>query len=196
MKISILILPIFILGNVVQASDTPPSHVSKYVGQESRAIKSLSADDIAELKRGGGWGLAKAAELNGVPGPTHLLELKDEIPLDDAQVSAITKIYEEMKSQAMEQGERLITLEQDLESHFLNRTINAAVLRSSLDAISEVRNELRYIHLNSHLKTPEILSEDQIKKYNAIRGYSDPNPCANIPKGHDAKMWLKHNECK
>ena len=57
------------------------SQVSKYGGQKGRAIKSLSADDIAELQRGGGWGLAKAAELNGVPGPAHLLEMKNEVPL-------------------------------------------------------------------------------------------------------------------
>jgi len=35
-----------------------------YAGEEHRAIKSLSDEDIAELRRGGGWGLAKAAELN------------------------------------------------------------------------------------------------------------------------------------
>ena len=37
---------------------------SPYTGQETRRIKSLSSEDIAELQRGGGWGLAKAAELN------------------------------------------------------------------------------------------------------------------------------------
>jgi hypothetical protein len=62
---------------------------SPYAGEQTRAIKSLSQDDIAELRRGGGWGLAKAAELNGVPGPAHLLELKDDIPLNEEQVAAI-----------------------------------------------------------------------------------------------------------
>ena len=59
-----------------------PSYKSKYVGQEKREIKSLSESDIEELKNGGGWGLAKAAELNGVPGPVHLLEMKKEIGLN------------------------------------------------------------------------------------------------------------------
>ena len=49
------------------------SHKSKYAGQEVREIKSLSESDIEELKNGRGWGLAKAAELNGVPGPIHWL---------------------------------------------------------------------------------------------------------------------------
>lgn len=196
MKKVALALPILILGFAAQASDTQHSHVSKYAGQEKQAIKSLSPGDIAELKRGGGWGLAKAAELNGVPGPAHLLEMKDEIPLADAQVSAITEIYEGMKTRAIKQGERFLTLERKLESHFQNRTITDSILRSSLKAIAEARKELRYIHLATHLQTPKILSPDQIEKYNALRGYSNPDSCANIPKGHDPAMWLKHNGCK
>ena len=162
MKKVALALPLLILGFAVQASGTHRSHVSNYAGQAKLAIKSLSPDDIAELKRGGGWGLAKAAELNGVPGPAHLLKLKDEISLSDAQVSAITEIFEGMKVQAIKQGERLITLERELENHFRNRTITGSILRSSLEAIAETRMELRYIHLATHLRTPEILSPGQI----------------------------------
>ena len=192
----LLALPILVLGFAAEARDTQLSQVSKYAGQEKQAIKSLSPDDIAELRRGGGWGLAKAAELNGVPGPAHLLKMKDEIPLDEAQVSALVEIFEQMKARAIQQGERLIDLERELENHFQNRTITDAILRASLDAIAEARKKLRYIHLATHLKTPDILSQHQIETYNALRGYSNPNPCANIPEGHDADMWRKHNGCK
>ena len=40
-----------------------------YAGQQTRAIKALSDDDIAALRAGEGMGMAKAAELNGYPGP-------------------------------------------------------------------------------------------------------------------------------
>ena len=197
MKKSLLIsVPILAFGLAAQASENNRSHSSKYAGQESRATKSLSPDDISELKRGGGWGLAKAAELNGVPGPAHLLELKDEIPLNAAQVLKIQKIHEQMKTQAIRQGERLIALEQELEKHFQNRTITDDILRSSLEAIAEVQKNLRYTHLATHLKTPKILSEEQISKYNALRGYANPDPCANVPDGHNVKMWRKHNGCE
>lgn len=193
-----LILQILLIGTfALSAEAAEPGHSpkSKYAGQETRAIKSLSPDDIAELSRGGGWGLAKAAELNGVPGPAHLLEMKDKIPLDGAQVAAISGIFERMKARAIDQGKRLIDLERALEDHFRARTITDAILRSSLAAISDARMELRYIHLATHLKTPDILSSHQIKKYNTLRGYSDPNPCANAPEGHSAEMWRKHNGC-
>ena len=192
----LLALPVLMLGFAVEARDTRHSQASSYAGQEKQAIKALSPDDIAELKRGGGWGLAKAAELNGLPGPAHLLEMKDRIPLDEAQASTLVVIFERMKAWAIQQGERLIALERKLETHFRNRSITDAILRASLDAIAEARKELRYIHLAAHLKTPEILSADQIERYNALRGYSNPNPCANIPEGHDAQMWRKHNGCK
>ncbi len=52
------------MGFISEAADNDSNHDSKYIGQENRAIKSLSSEDIAELERGGGWGLAKAAELN------------------------------------------------------------------------------------------------------------------------------------
>ena len=191
----LLTLALLLPGFSAQASDGASSHRSKYAGLENRAIKSLSAEDIAELKRGGGWGLAKAAELNGVPGPIHLLEMKDKIGLDKTQHSAITTIYRRMKSRAVLHGERLIDLERRLESDFRNRTITDSLLRTSLNAIAETKKELRYVHLAAHIETLKILSEKQIRNYNTLRGYSNPDPCANVPKGHDAEMWRRHNGC-
>lgn len=167
---------------------------SPYAGETLRSIKSLSDEDIAELRSGGGWGLARTAELNGVPGPAHLLELKQQIPLTPAQVSAIEAIHQKMRSAAMAEGERLIALEQDLESLFRDRTITDESLRRSLEQIEASRRALRYIHLSAHLTTPALLSPQQVARYNKLRGYGD-NPCSNIPAGHDPVMWRKHNAC-
>lgn len=176
------------------ASET--GHRSAYAGEESRAIKSLSADDIAELRRGGGWGLAKAAELNGMPGPAHLLEMKDEIALDEAQVAAIEAIYDAMKAAAIAEGEKLIALEADLDRQFRDGTITDDGLRTALAEIAETGRALRYVHLATHLKTPGILSGDQIAAYNRLRGYAGDDPCASVPEGHDPAMWRQHNGCE
>lgn len=42
-----------------------------YTGQQARPIKALSDAEIAALRKGEGMGMAKAAELNGYPGPVH-----------------------------------------------------------------------------------------------------------------------------
>jgi len=78
-RLGFVILAILVFFTLPAQSETG-AH-SQYSGQENRDIKSLSPADIDKLQRCSVWGLAKAAELNGVPGPAHLLELKDEIPL-------------------------------------------------------------------------------------------------------------------
>lgn len=146
---------------------------SPYVGQQHRAIKSLSDDDIAELQKGGGWGLAKAAELNGLPGPAHLLELSDQIPLRDDQHAAIAALFATMQQSAILEGEKLITAEAALDDAFKAGNVNEDELKSMLDEIAQSRSRLRFIHLSTHLKTPDILSPAQIARYNSLRGYGD-----------------------
>jgi len=193
-KVTILFL-ILILIPMSTFSAADHSHKSKYAGEEKREIKSLSETDIEELKNGKGWGLAKAAELNGVPGPVHLLEMKEEIDLSAKQIRAIEDIYKKMKQEAIPLGLELIELEMELNNHFANRTITDELLRQILQRIAQVHRQLRYVHLSTHLKTPDILKSEQITLYNKLRGYSSDDPCENVPKGHDPEMWKKHHNC-
>ena len=170
------------------------NHATPYAGLEDRDIKSLSDADIEELRRGGGWGLALPAELNGKPGPAHLLELKDEIGLTADQVAAITIIFDEMRQEAIAAGARLIEAEAALSEAFAADTLDAAQLSELVSSAEAVRAELRYIHLSRHLATTPILSAHQVQKYNVLRGYA-ANPCDSIPDGHDPDMWKKHNGC-
>ena len=189
---------IALLGVVPALASAQTHHghgASRYAGEEGRAIKSLSEDDMAELRRGGGWGFAKAAELNGVPGPAHLLELKDEIPLNAKQVAAVEVIFKRMQRDAIAEGERLIALEQELETLFRERRVTDENLRQKLEQIEASRGRLRYVHLSAHLTTPALLSREQIERHIKLRGYGD-DPCANVPAGYDAKMWRRHNNCE
>jgi Spy/CpxP family protein refolding chaperone len=186
---------IFILIPVSSFPTSEHSYKSKYVGQEKREVKSLSEYDIEELKKGGGWGLAKAAELNGVPGPAHLLEMRKEINLNPEQIEKIELLYQEMKKGAIPLGLQLIELERTLNNHFADRTITEKLLSELLEQIAQVRKQLRHVHLSTHLKTPHILTAQQIELYNKLRGYSSVDPCENIPEGHDPEMWKRHHNC-
>jgi len=170
-------------------------HQSPYAGQQSRPIKSLSDDDIADLEAGAGWGLAKAAELNGVPGPMHLLEMKDEIDLSDTQIERIVQVFNDMRAAAKTLGEKLIHQETVLDEKFRNNIPTTEELQTLLEEIGGTRTSLRYVHLSAHLKMPDILSVEQIENYNRLRGYTDADPCTNIPIGHNETMWKKHNNC-
>ena len=172
-----------------------PQYKSKYIGQEKREIKSLSNDDINALRAGAGWGLAKAAELNGLPGPKHILEMKKEIELTAEQEKMVIALFQEMKKEAIELGNKYLVYEKELNNRFAEKNIDENVLDELLEKISETYKLLRYTHLSAHLKASTILTEDQIEKYNKLRGYSSDDPCENVPKGHDPVMWRKHNNC-
>jgi len=195
MKIRFGLLAVIIaLVYTANAAETP-AYKSKYAGQEQRIIKSLSKEDILQLQQGEGWGLAKAAELNGMPGPAHVLQMKEQIALTKDQEEKINALYEDMKSKAIPLGKELIKLEKKLNDSFAKRTITKEQLNTQLDAIYKVQKKLRYVHLVTHLTTPSILTAKQIEQYNRLRGYGSDDPCKNIPKGHDAEMWKRHNNC-
>ena len=165
-----------------------------YAGMQNRAIKSLSDNDIKELRRGGGWGLALAAELNGMPGPAHLLELKDQIPLTQEQVTQTQALFDDMRKAAISTGERLIAAETAVEAAFAKGAVDELVLRRLLTEAESARTELRFIHLSQHYKTVEYLSPEQIKRYNVLRGYAE-DPCKSVPAGHNPDMYRRHMGC-
>jgi hypothetical protein len=176
-------------------SSSAASLVSPYAGEESRKIKSLSDTDIDDLLNGRGWGLAKAAELNGVPGPKHLLEMSSEIDLSPEQISAINAVWADMNTKAKALGATYVALEKTLNDEFAAGHMSADRLQVLLDDISAVRAKLRFTHLAAHLETKPILTAQQLKQYNALRGYADSDPCAKVPEGHDPTMWKMHNGC-
>lgn len=177
------------------AEQSPDELTTPYAGLETRAIKSLSEADIAELERGGGWGLALVAELNGIPGPSHLLEMKERISLTDEQVKKITHQFEEMKASAIPVGQQLIRAEAELEQAFQSGEISETELRALLVNSEKARTELRFIHLSQHLTTPAILTQEQIAHYNSLRGYAEDH-CSAVPAGHDPDRYRKHHGCQ
>ena len=144
---------------------------SPYAGQEQRQIKSLSAQDIDDLSNGRGWGFAKAAELNGLPGPTHILKMAGKIDLNPEQLRKIEDLLAAMKSRAIPLGKELVTLERGLDRLFRDNTVTEVNLEFQLNKIGKVRSTLRRVHLQTHLQTPDILTRNQIMTYNRLRGY-------------------------
>ncbi len=190
--LAIMLMPVAASAQGGHHGHHPPA--SPYAGEERRAIKSLSEADLAELRRGGGWGLAKAAELNGYPGPAHLLELKEAVGLAPGQVAAVQALFERMQAAAKEEGARFIALETALEEAFRDRTVTPESLRAALGAIAASQARLRGIHLAAHLDTVTLISPEQVAAYNRLRGYA-AGACAAVPAGHDAAMWRRHNGC-
>ena len=144
-----------------------------YAGQDVRQISSLSADDVADLEKGSGWGLAKPAELNGYPGPSHVLEFADKLELNSTQKTAVEGAFTAMQLKAKELGAALITAESALDEAFKNRSVTPTVLTERIASTEEIRAALRYVHLAAHLEVTPLLTEEQKTQYAALRGYGD-----------------------
>ena len=147
-----------------------------YAGYEQRPIKALSAQQIADLKAGRGMGLALAAELNGFPGPIHVLELADKLELTVEQRGAVDALYAAMKAAAVPIGERLIREEAELDRLFATRSVTPVSLAAATRAIGATQTELRNAHLAYHLSTVAILTQEQVRRYGELRGYAGVQP--------------------
>jgi len=161
----LLALAIAVLAVPVLAADMP------YAGQQARAIKSLSDDDIAALRKGEGMGMAKAAELNGYPGPKHVLQLAVKLGLTEIQQRDVQAIFDRMSAAAKPLGRELIAQEQALDLLFANGEITADRLAAATTAIAGLQGRLRAVHLSAHLETRALLNADQIARYQLLRGY-------------------------
>jgi Spy/CpxP family protein refolding chaperone len=174
-----------------------PATANPYQGQQNRAITSLSSEDVQALQNGEGWGLAKPAEFNGVPGPAHLLELADEIGLSEQQKQQVTKLFDDMKAQAIALGNEYIASEKAIDDYFRSGQFSDRLLRERVDQAEQNRANLRFLHLSYHHKTLDVVTPEQIAQYNALRGYDQmlDDPCSNIPEGHNPAMFRKHMGC-
>jgi hypothetical protein len=169
-----------VLALAPSSAQTPHS----YAGMETRPIKALSAEQMADLKEGRGMGLALAAELNGYPGPIHVLELADSLHLSADQLAKMEELFAAMKAEAVPLGEQLIVRESNLDQQFADRTITEASLVAATQAIASTLAALRAAHLKYHLATTEVLSPMQIQRYAELRKYTSEGPSQHPRKGH------------
>lgn len=149
-----------------------------YAGQQERAIKSLSGEEVEAYRQGSGMGFAKPAELNHYPGPKHVLELSEELGLTVDQEARIHRVYEAMHAEAVRLGRAILEKEKSLDGLFAKSSVTAASLRQSVEEIARLQEALRAAHLAAHLEMKQILTPEQIAKYDALRGYGSDDTAA------------------
>ncbi len=169
MKTSIIVS---VLGLVV-ASASLAGPRSPYAGEEARDIKALSSAEIADLLAGKGMGYAKAAELNGYPGPAHVLELADQLGLTAGQRLQTQAIFERMAAAARTIGAQVVEVERGLDASFHDRLVTPDTLSRTLEQLAGLQARLRNVHLQAHLEQTRLLTPGQVARYGHLRGYGD-----------------------
>ncbi len=156
-----------------------------YAGQQTRSIKALSETQTQDLLTGKGMELAKAAELNGYPGPMHTLELAAPLALSPEQKQASQALMERHKADARRLGAELVEAERALDQSFQTRQIDVASLKGHTDRIAHLQATLRKAHLETHLQQTALLTPRQIDRYAELRGYTNGSPVVPVtPSSH------------
>ncbi len=177
-----VVVAILLAGSTLLASASP---ANPYAGQQSREIKAMSAEEMQSYLSGKGMGLARAAELNGYPGPAHVKALGIELGLSAQQSQQTEELLSRMESQSALLGRQLVDEERALDKLFSSRTITPDLLARAMARISELQGKVRLAHLSAHIDQVAILTPDQVHRYMTLRGYADETqPAEGEPHHH------------
>ena len=184
MRIILTIAALFVLALAQLTVGTPPitqaqaattPTPSPYNDLFNTEIRGISPETIDAYRTGAGNGIALPAELNGYPGPRHVLALAEELELTDEQYDQVKSLYDEMLPQAIALGEQILVEEAAIEIAFRDNIMDEAFLEEQLAEIGALQAELRFVHLSTHIATTGILTLEQIAQYNELRGYTSQN---------------------
>jgi Spy/CpxP family protein refolding chaperone len=142
-----------------------------YAGQQTRAVASLADEEVQGFLDGRGMGLARAAELNGHPGPMHVLEMAEELKLTAEQRKAVKAAFDRMKAKAKALGARYIEAEKAVDQAFRSAPANAAAVAARVAEANRLLGEVRLAHLAAHIEITPLLTTEQRARYAELRGY-------------------------
>jgi hypothetical protein len=155
-----------------------------YAGLQERTIKALSPEQIDDMKAGRGMGASLAAELNGVPGPLHVVELQERLGVTAAQKVALALISSDMTASARQLGQDILTAEATLDAAFKSGQATKPLIHEMTSRIGALQGQLRAVHLVAHQRTRGLLTDAQVAAYNQARGYTAPSGPAHSHHRH------------
>jgi Spy/CpxP family protein refolding chaperone len=143
-----------------------------YAGQQTRIVASLSDDEVKSFLDGRGMGLAKSAELNGHPGPMHVLELAEALKLTPEQRRLVKDSFDRMQAKAKALGEAYIKAEKAVDDAFKAGPAKASEVSALVAEANRLLGEVRLSHLLAHVEITPLLTPEQRTRYAELRGYA------------------------
>lgn len=132
--------------------------------------RTLSRQEVDGLLLGRGMGMAAVAEINGYPGPQHVLDLKDALELTPDQRFATSRLVGRVQGQARALGQRIVDAERRLDQDMAAGSMSSDQVRARLETIAALRAQLRFTHIQAHIEQKKILTPDQVRRYYELRG--------------------------
>jgi len=138
--------------------------------REGTGIPALSESQAAAYLDGRAMWMASVAELNRYPGPRQVLEHAEKLELTTEQQQAIMNLYDEIRPQAIRLGKQLISKEQRLNRLFAWGQASGKNIERTVTDIGVLQAKLRYTHLLAHIRARELLTKEQVKRYDELQG--------------------------
>jgi Spy/CpxP family protein refolding chaperone len=164
-------MKIAVLSLLLAATPALAQRAQPYAGQQGRDVKSLSAEEVQQYLDGAGMGYAKPAELSSYPGPLHVLELADELKLTAEQRARTQALMEAHKAEARAIGAKRVESERALDALYATGLMDEAALAGAVRAAAVLEGEYRLSHLETHRRMRALLTDEQVARYNRLRGY-------------------------
>jgi len=76
-----------------------------------------------------------------------------------------------MHEDAVQLGKLIVEKEKGLDNLFAKQKIDEPQLQVLVSEIARLQGKLRVVHLKAHLQMKQVLSSQQIDKYDELRGY-------------------------
>lgn len=173
MRFIVVALLALLVGSGPAAAQHAHGAHSHYADQTRSHIPSITMEEFEQLRSGEGMGFAKPAELNHYPGPKHVLDLADSLGLSENQRTEIESIRQKMATKAKVLGKDYLHAEHRLNELFSNGNATERNVVKMTNSVEEKRSALRAAHLVAHLETRNVLTAEQVEKYDRLRGYAE-----------------------
>ncbi len=133
-------------------------------------LKTLSDVKYTALVNGNDIdGMSLAAELNRYPLPDKVLKYKKEVNLSPVQVDKLSAIAKELHRKKLEMGQIIINNEKTIDSLFRTNRFNNGALIFYANRYGLYQGEIRNAILQACLATRQLLSVQQVNKYEALQ---------------------------
>jgi hypothetical protein len=141
--------------------------------REGTGIPALPEEQIAAYLDGRAMWMASVAELNHYPGPRQVLELAARLGLTAEQHQATINLYDEMHPETVRLGKQLVEQEQRLNRIFAWGQASGENIEQIVTDIGDLQARLRLTHLLAHISARELLTKEQLKRYDELQGYGE-----------------------
>jgi hypothetical protein len=167
MKKTLLFLPALLFAFNTRAQQVADSTLQK------SPVRTLTDQQYNAYIKGMDVGnKAYVAELNHYPLPDKLLQYKKELDLSPAQMNGIGIILKQLQMKRLEIGASVIRNERLLDSLFRTKKIDEGIIIFYGNRYGLYEGEYRAAVLTACFKTQKLLTERQIKKFEALQKHN------------------------